>query len=127
MPSICIQDLAEVMMTELAPRYGHDSKEIKIEYIGSKPGEKLYEELINHEEVRRSMELERYFVVMSAFSCLYRRLEYDYPEIVSRQIEEPYNSKNQPSLSKQELLTFLKENKLLEEPAEERPAERYWP
>ena len=48
-----IEDLARVMIDELAPRHGRGPDEVEIEVIGPKPGEKFYEELINDEEVRR--------------------------------------------------------------------------
>ena len=67
MPAIRIQDLAEVMVENLAPVYGHEAKDIEIKIIGHQPGEKLYEELLNMEETRRSWELARYFVVLPAF------------------------------------------------------------
>lgn len=129
MPVMQIQDLAEVMICEIAPRYGHKSDDIEISYIGSKPGEKMYEELMNHEEVRRSMELERYFVVTPAFTCLCRDNRYEYEGVVSDTVTNPYNSANEKALTKQELLDFLIENRLLEEPEEGgwQPKERYWP
>jgi len=129
MPVIRIQDLAEVMIQELAPANGYNPEEIEIEIIGTKPGEKMYEELLSLEETRRAMELEQYFVVIPAFTCLYRKLVYDYPDIVSKTVTNPYHSGNETPLSKPELTKFLKENNLLyEDPAEKQhPAERHWP
>ncbi len=127
MPTMCIRDLAKIMIEDLAPRYGHLPEDIEITYIGAKPGEKLYEELMNHEEVRRSIELERYFVVTPAFTCMYRTIEYQYSGIVSASVTEPYNSANQGALSREELRHFLKTNRLLEDKTESRPTERFWP
>ena len=129
MPVIRITDLAEVMIQELAPVYGHPVESIQIDVIGFKPGEKLYEELMNQEETRRAWELERYFVVLPAFTCLYRNIPYEYPDIVSEQVTRPYNSESEKPLSKKQLAKFLRANKLLEEDPTERqhPAERYWP
>ena len=129
MPVIRIQDLAEVMIEELASVYGHSAEKIKIEIIGTKPGEKMYEELMNVEETRRAWELKRYFVVLPAFACIHRNLDYEYAEIQSKAVSHPYNSGNETPLSKTQLAKFLKENKLLEEDPRERrhPAERYWP
>lgn len=128
MPAIRIQDLAEVMIRELAPRYGHKVENIEIEYIGSKPGEKMYEELMNHEEIRRALELERYFVVMPAFRGLYRDISYEYPDTVSHDVTNPYHSGNEEPLNQEDLLHFLRENELLEEAEDEgHPAERHWP
>lgn len=128
MPVMQIVDLAEVMIEALAPRYGHRPEEIEIKTIGAKPGEKMYEELMNQEEVRRSIELEKYFVVIPAFIGFYREITYDYPDVVSQEVTNPYNSANEKPLTKAELLAFLKKNHLLEEPDDFwRPRERYWP
>ena len=113
MPAIHIQDLAEVMIQELAPAYGHDSKNIRIRIIGHKPGEKMYEELLNHEETRRSWELSKYFVVLPAFTDIYRAITYDYPDIRSKTVTSPYNSAAVSPLSKTQLAKFLKEKNLL--------------
>lgn len=114
MPVIRIKDLAEVMVKELAPKYGFDPADIAITEIGSKPGEKLYEELMSDEETRRTIELDDYFAVMPAFRDLYQGIEYDYDNIVSTSIENAYNSAHEPALSQQELKAFLVEHKLLE-------------
>lgn len=129
MPVIKITDLAEVMIQELAPLYGYGMKDINIDIIGFKPGEKLYEELMNEEETRRAWELERYFVVLPAFTCLYRNISYDYQDKVSETVAKPYNSESEKPLSKKQLAKFLRTNNLLEGDPTDRdhPAERYWP
>jgi len=127
MPVIRIEDLAEVMIQELAPAYGHSPGNIQIEIIGAKPGEKMYEELMNEEETRRALELKRYFAVKPALSRRYRNVNYKYAGILSKTITNPYNSNNEAPLSKKELTTFLKENDLLQEDPTElyHPAERH--
>ncbi|MBW2608802.1 MAG: SDR family NAD(P)-dependent oxidoreductase [Deltaproteobacteria bacterium] len=129
MPVIRIQDLAEVMIQELAPEYGRRPEDIKIEYIGTKPGEKMYEELMNLEEIRRALELERYFVVAPAFTGLNYNIYKEYPDIVSDEVTNPYHSGNEEPLSRDQLIEFLKENELLEESMDKEghPSERYWP
>ncbi|MDZ7681667.1 MAG: SDR family NAD(P)-dependent oxidoreductase [Fodinibius sp.] len=67
MPIIKIETLAEAMVEVLAPRCGYKVSDVDITIIGSKPGEKLYEELINDEETRRTIELPQYFAVIPAF------------------------------------------------------------
>ena len=127
MPVIRIRDLAEVMIEDLAPVYNRAPKDIAIEMIGTKPGEKLYEELMSHEETRRALELTDYFVVKPAFASLYR-VEDSYPdsEIVSSTVSNPYNSANEPPLSKENLRAFLFENRILDECLEkDHPDERY--
>ncbi len=109
-----IVDLAEVMIEELASRYGYKACEIKIEKVGPRPGEKMYEELINDEEVRRTVEMDRYFVVVPALKSLYCQCEYDYEGIIRRNIESPYNSSNQKPMDKSLIRDYLYANKLIE-------------
>ena len=126
MPVIRIRDLADVMIRELAPVYGHNPDDIEIKIIGVKPGEKMYEELMNLEETRRTLELKRYFAVLPAFTSLYRDVKYDFNDIVSDNVTNPYHSGDEPSLTDQILLNFLKTQGLLEELSyPEHPAERH--
>ena len=115
MPVVRIQDLAEVMTQKLAPIYGLRADDIRIEIIGVKPGEKMYEELMNIEETRRSWELPRYFVVLPAFTEMYRKIVFEYPEIRSKQVTKAYHSANETPLSKAQLAAFLEENNILQE------------
>ncbi len=113
MQVIRIKDLAEVMIQELAPLEGFSPQDIQIEVIGSKPGEKLYEELMTGEEIRRTQELTRYFAVCPAFRSLYRAIDYEYSDIINRQVDKPYNSASETCMSQAELKKFLYENRLL--------------
>ena len=129
MPVITIKDLAEVMVEELAPKFGHDPDSVKIDVIGFKPGEKLYEELMNYEETRRTIELKNYFAIFPAFRALYRSINYEYNDILSEVVETPYNSDNELPLNKENLKKIIRDNNLLTDPVPEiyNPAERYWP
>jgi FlaA1/EpsC-like NDP-sugar epimerase len=114
MPAIRISDLAEVMVREFAPRCGRDPNKIEIRISGQRPGEKLYEELMNEEETRRSWELERYYVVRPALV----RPSDDISAYEARQlapVDRPYNSSNVEPLSQKELTAFLSVNGLLDE------------
>jgi FlaA1/EpsC-like NDP-sugar epimerase len=113
MPAIRIKDLAEVMVEELAPIYGHRAEDMEIRIVGHQPGEKLYEELLNLEETRRSWELARYFVVLPAFREIYRDIAFDYPDITSKKVTRAYHSATETPLSKTQLVGFLQKNKLL--------------
>ncbi len=114
MPAIRIQDLADVMVEKLAPVYGHRAGDIEIKIIGHQPGEKLYEELLNTEETRRSWELARYFVVLPAFREIYRDIAFEYPDLTSKEVTRAYHSGTEIPLSKSKLAAFLEKNKLLE-------------
>jgi FlaA1/EpsC-like NDP-sugar epimerase len=129
MPIIRIKDLAEVMIDELASRYGHDPSKIKIKTIGAKSGEKLYEELMTGEESQRAIELQQYFSIKPAFTGIYRQIRYDYPGILSDKVNRPYISEDGPFLTKDEIKDFLLKNNLLLEADDQikQSSERYWP
>ena len=128
MPVINIQDLAEVMIEQLAPRYGYKVSDIAITEIGTKPGEKLYEELMSHEETRRAVELPQYFSILPAFRGMYKEIPYDYKNIVTDDVTNPYVSADEVILTKGELLDFLVNNKLLQLQEDiHYPDKRYWP
>ncbi|MCK5545569.1 MAG: polysaccharide biosynthesis protein [Desulfobulbaceae bacterium] len=129
MPAIRISDLAQVMIKEAAPFFGHDPASIEIINIGIKPGEKMYEELMSQEETRRVWELPGYFVVLPAFTSLYRDVSHEYPDLLNRGVETPYHSGIEKPLSKTELTRLLKENRLLFEDEDEKqhPNRRYFP
>ena len=128
MPVIRIKDLAEIMIEDLAPVFGHNPENIRIDIIGTKPGEKLYEELMSHEETRRAMELEKYFAVRPAFESLYNKNCHDNGHVINKTVSNPYNSSNEPALTKKELREFMISNNLLDECRDvPHPAQRYWP
>lgn len=115
MPVIRIADLAEVMIRELAPRYGLSPKSIKVNEVGVKPGEKMYEELMTGEETRRALELRKFFTILPAFSGLYRNIHYSYDDLVSDNVVQAYTSETKTPLSQSELADFLHGNGLLDE------------
>jgi FlaA1/EpsC-like NDP-sugar epimerase len=72
MPALRIVDLAEVMIELLSPIFGHEPEQIEIAKIGAEPGEKLFEELTSHEEIRRTIEKDDFLIVLppfAPFSC----------------------------------------------------------
>ena len=107
MPVARIEDLAEVMRRRL-----DTGGRVEIKEIGSKPGEKMYEELMNDEEVRRTYELDRFFAVLPPFIDDDTRAGYAY--VVGRDRPgHPYNSRHVAAMSANELETFLVERDLL--------------
>lgn len=123
-----IADMARAMINELAPRYDFKPEQIDIKIIGSKPGEKLYEELMTEEEVRRTLELKDYFVVLPAFRQMYAGIEYRYPNKVSDHIAAPYSSRTQALMPQEALHAFMREHGLYEAAGrEDHPDQRYWP
>jgi UDP-N-acetylglucosamine 4,6-dehydratase len=59
-----IMDLAQAMIDELAPQYGRNPKEIQIQVIGTRPGEKMHEDLMTGEEASRSLASNEMYVIL---------------------------------------------------------------
>ena len=66
MYAINIIDLAELLIKR-------SKKKINIKVVGTRPGEKMFEELMNEEEVRRSLEIDKYYVISPAQTNLYKK------------------------------------------------------
>jgi len=64
MNALRILDLAEVMIEEFAPKGGYKPESIRIEKVGIRPGEKLFEELMTQDEVSRCFESEDLYVIL---------------------------------------------------------------
>ena len=114
MPVCRIEDLAITMVEELAPHHGYDPRDVPIRIIGPNPGEKYYEELMNEEEIRRTIELQRHFVIVPAFRSNCRHVDYSYPSMLDQRPEQPYNSSTAAPMSRDELRQYLRDNKFLE-------------
>lgn len=101
MPIARIEDIALHMASKLG------NGNVEVHEIGAKPGEKMYEELMNDEEVRRTFEVEDFFVVLPAFEQDY---EGRYPLVRSRQrVDRPYNSAHEPALKCNALAEYFSE------------------
>jgi FlaA1/EpsC-like NDP-sugar epimerase len=102
------------MIEVLAPRYGYDPTKVELNFIGAKPGEKMYEELMSQEETTRSMELEEMFVTLPAFRFMYRHVEHVYPGLIKNRVDKPYKSETETALSSEALKKFLIESDIAE-------------
>lgn len=99
MPIARIEDIAHIMRETFAVK-----SDVEIIEIGAKPGEKMYEELMNDEEVRRTYEKDNFFIIMSAFS---QQAKDEYLELPKP--DRPYNSSVEPALSRDELARYFEE------------------
>ena len=113
MPVARIADLADVMVRELAPKFGLQPEEIEVRCIGTKAGEKLYEELLSEEEMRRTLELQDFFAILPAFKSVYRSIEYQYEGVIAESVDRPYNSRLEQVMSIGELADYLRANNTL--------------
>ena len=78
MPVMRIVDLAQAMVTLLAPAFAIDPQKIPLRFIGGRPGEKLYEELLTAEEMSRALETERLFLILPALQGISGKIQYSY-------------------------------------------------
>lgn len=108
MPVICLKDLVEVIINEVAKQPGIGKQTIEIQEIGLRPGEKMYEELMTIEEAKEAYELPDMFVIPNTFL----QREFSYPE-AQKAIQKSYSSEAETPVSRQELLAMLKENGLI--------------
>lgn len=115
MPAIRIEDLAFVMIKELAPSFGYKPEDVKLEIIGNKPGEKHYEELMNEEETRRAIDLPLYYVVLPAFKSIYKEIKYIYPGMNGHaSVDRPYTSALVQPMDREALTVYLRKYHLFE-------------
>lgn len=99
MPVARIEDIALHMISK------HADKKVELTEIGSKPGEKMYEELMNDEEVRRTYEVENFFVVVPAFVADHQAA---FPIVRDRQkADRPYHSAHEAPMKQNELGDYL--------------------
>ena len=110
MGALKITDLAKVLIEELAPKYGFTPEEIKMDVIGNKPGEKLYEELMTEEEARRALESEDMFILRPGMELYIGK--FSYPSVSEAEVNA-YNSADEEHLSKEEIREMLYKEKLL--------------
>lgn len=98
MPALRVGDLAEVMIEELAPRYGFSPESIEVKITGGRPGEKNFEELMTQEEAANAYETEDMFILTPKI-----------PEGAKKAPVRKYSSKDEVLLTKNEIRAMLKE------------------
>jgi UDP-N-acetylglucosamine 4,6-dehydratase len=103
MPALHIKDLAEVMIEELARRYGYVAENIKTKVVGKRPGEKSYEELLTADEAVNAVEIEDMFII-SLTTGDWRS---------KGTPTKAYTSKDEKPLSKKAISELLRENLVL--------------
>lgn len=109
MPVIRVRDLAEVLIEDFSPLCGRNPEDINIEYIGLRPGEKMYEELMTSEEAEFATEFPSMFAVPPAFGGKIYQYEEGRPGR-----KKAYNSHTETPLNKEQLKELLWRHGLLE-------------
>lgn len=126
MPVMNIEIIAKGIIKTMSRTYGRNSSYCEIEYIGVKPGEKLYEELMSTEEMQRSLELEKYFVILPALRGFFHDVQFEYEHLISETVTRPYNSMHEECLDLPDTIETLTKFGLLDIPESEWVA-RDWP
>ena len=106
MPVFRIGDLAEVMVEELAGRYGHDPKDVEIKVVGRRVGEKICEELTTEEEVARARDIGE-LIVVTRHPALASNDDDNVWSDVGKQLETNYISHNEKIATKSEIKDYL--------------------
>lgn len=107
MPIIKLIDLAEVILENVASKYNINSKDIKIEYVGRRPGEKISEALMTEEEALNAIETDDMFIIYPDVDIPNLRKQ-RYTALKNRkQIPTSYTCNTQTPLTKQELKKLL--------------------
>jgi FlaA1/EpsC-like NDP-sugar epimerase len=116
MPVMRIPDLAKAMVALLAPVYDLDPQKILMRFIGIRPGEKLYEELLTTEEMSRALETDHMFVVLPVLPSISGKIQYIYKGRVQPvSLQRRYISAEETPLSVPEIKQLLIANHLLDD------------
>ncbi|MBB6692197.1 polysaccharide biosynthesis protein [Cohnella xylanilytica] len=107
MPVVRLMDLTQVIVEEMAAKLSIEASDVRIEEIGLRPGEKMYEELMTEEEAKRALELPDMFIIPNEFVH-----KGSYPGAVPTTLRS-YESDCEEILSEQQVRTLLQSAKLL--------------
>jgi len=112
MDALRLGDLAEVMIEELAPKFGRKPEDIEVKVIGSKAGEKDYEELMTEEEARRSLETDDLFIILPQLDEVKSIERGNYAD-AKKTPSKSFNSRDSKLLSKEGVKKLLANEGLL--------------
>ena len=105
MPAFRVGTLAEAMIEEYAPKFGHSPEDIEIDIIGPRPGERIHEKLISADESVQARELDEMYAILPQIDAVgYQSVNY----ADAQQVENEYTSAETKCLSKSEIIEFIK-------------------
>lgn len=108
MPVFKIGDLAEVMVAELAGRYGRKPEDIEIKSVGRRVGEKICEELTTEEEVARARDIGD-LIVVTRHPALAESGDVNMWTDIGKPLETNYISHNEEIATKSDIKNYLNE------------------
>ncbi len=112
MPSICITDLARVLVNIVAPCYGRNPESIPVKIVGARHGEKYYEELNSVPESAHMLENEKFLCVLPSSCSINENYYKNWKFVPSSHI---YQSDHEKKLSYSEIEQFLMQKGILPE------------
>jgi len=115
MPVVRLGDIADVLIEELAPRFGHDPRKVKRNIIGIRPGERMYEVLMTDEESEFAYQYKSMFVVAAKVELpqVERKIAAPWEKHAVKAKHESYASDRLPVLQKEDILRFLKDEAII--------------
>lgn len=108
MPVFKIGNLAEVMIEELAGRYGRKPEEVEIKVVGRRVGEKICEELTTEEEVVRARDIGD-LIVVTRHPALAEKGDANIWSKIGKPLETNYISHNEEIATKSDIKNYLNE------------------
>lgn len=113
MPAVKIIDLIDVLKDMVCSKYGKNPHSIKVEIIGQRPGEKLYEVLMTKEEAQWALETDTLFILTPQIKIpRMKQRVYEYPGAKVAEIKE-YTSENAEKLDKSSIRKLLEKSGVL--------------
>jgi FlaA1/EpsC-like NDP-sugar epimerase len=112
MPVLRVIDLVDVLLEEYAPKVGQSPEKIDVQYIGTKSGEKLYEELMTEDESSRCVKIDWIYAILPQLKELAHIDVSSYPD--ARAVDSVVlKSKDYKPISKEEIKEILVSNQLI--------------
>lgn len=103
MPVLRLSDMIDVLIEELAPRFGHDPASIQRQIIGVRPGEKMEEILMTTEEAQFAVDEQDMYVVHSPILLKNGK----WSEAPKHVLTKNGNAAHSPLLSKEQIRSIL--------------------
>ncbi|MFA4849320.1 MAG: UDP-N-acetylglucosamine 4,6-dehydratase family protein [Methanoregula sp.] len=108
MPALKIIDLAEVMIMDLSRVHGHDPEKIRINYIGTRCGEKLFEELMTESEAARALDRNDMYIVLPETLPFEEHFDHPLAKKFRKSTIAQFSSHNTRMITKKEISALLR-------------------
>lgn len=114
MKTMRINDLAKAMINVVAPAVGRPPASVRIELVGRRPGEKLYEELTTDEESCRTLDVGPYLVIQPLQAVRDNAPLSVYADLgAAMRSTRAYRSQDEIPMSVEAIEAFLRDNNLV--------------